>query len=58
MKPGEINEYEKVRECMAELVAERSVISRSGHFQLSQAGYMKYVHRIRALRAFGGPAKG
>ena len=50
-KPGEINEYEKLRECMAELVAEGSVIrSDSGDFRLSQPGYTKYLPRIKALR--------
>jgi hypothetical protein len=35
--PGEINEYEKVRECVAEMVAEGSLISKSGAFHLSEA---------------------
>jgi hypothetical protein len=50
-KPGEVNEYERLRECMAELVAEGSVIrSDSGDFRFSQPGYSKYLPRIRAQR--------
>ena len=48
---GDASEYEPLRECMAELVAEGSVRrSHSGHFQFSQAGYAKYLPRIKALR--------
>lgn len=50
-EPGVIGN-EGLRECLAELVAEGSVLKdRSGRFQLSELGYTKYVHRIRALRA-------
>jgi hypothetical protein len=57
-QPGAVNEYEKLRECMAELAAERSVIrDPSGKlFQFSQSGYTKYLPRIRALRGLGGSA--
>jgi hypothetical protein len=55
-KPGEVNEYEKLRECMAELVAEKSAVSHGGAFQLSQSGYTKYLHRIRALRVLNASA--
>jgi hypothetical protein len=54
-KPGEVTEYEKLRECMAELVAEKSAVGRGGAFQLSQSGYTKYLHRIRALRVLNVP---
>jgi hypothetical protein len=50
-EPGEISEYEKLRECLAELVAEGSVIrSHAGQFRFSQPGYTKYLHRMKALR--------
>jgi hypothetical protein len=51
-KPGEIGEYEKLRECMGELVAEGSVLRDiAGLFQFSKNGYVKYLPRIQALRA-------
>lgn len=51
-KPGEVTEYEGLRECLAELVAEGSVLKHpSERFQFSDSGYRKYIHRIRALRA-------
>lgn len=51
-RPGELAEFEPLRECMAELVAEGSVLRDStGHFQLLATGYAKYLPRIQALRA-------
>lgn len=51
-EPSHIIGNEGLRECLAELVAEGSVLKdRSGRFQISEPGYTKYVHRIRALRA-------
>lgn len=51
-KPGHVTEYEGLRECMAELVAEGSVLRNSaGLFRFSQSGYAKYLPRIKALRA-------
>ena len=44
--------YEGLRECLAELVAEGSVLRHpSERFKFSDSGYTKYIHRIRALRA-------
>jgi len=59
-KPGHVTEYEGLRECMAELVAEGSVLRNSaGLFQFSQGGYAKYLPRIKALRTLKSstPAK-
>ena len=51
-EPGHVIGNEGLRECLAELVAEGSVLRHpSGRFQFSELGYTKYVHRIRALRA-------
>jgi hypothetical protein len=51
-KHGDPTEYEPLRECMAELVAEGSVRrDESGRFQFLQAGYAKYLPRVQALRA-------
>jgi hypothetical protein len=48
---SQITDYESLRECLAELVAEGSVLrDYSGRFQLSQTGYAKYGARIKALR--------
>lgn len=48
----DIKDYEAFRECMAELFAEGSVLTKGkGLFRFSERGYTKYIHRIRALRA-------
>lgn len=48
---SQITEYESLRECLAELVAEGSVLrDYSGNFQFSPTGYAKYAPRIEALR--------
>ena len=45
-------EYDALQQCMAELLAEGSVLTKgNGLFRFSQSGYTKYIHRIRALRA-------
>jgi hypothetical protein len=56
-KPGAVDEYEKLRECMGELVAEGSVLRDfAGHFQFSKSGYAKHLGRIKALRALKASA--
>jgi hypothetical protein len=51
-KSGDVTEYEALRECTAELVAEGSILrSAAGDFKFSQSGYTKYLPRIKALRA-------
>ena len=45
-------DYEAFQQCMAELFAEGSVLTKGkGLFRFSESGYTKYIHRIRALRA-------
>jgi hypothetical protein len=45
-------DYGAYQECMAELFAEGSVLTKGkGLFRLTESGYAKYIHRIRALRA-------
>jgi hypothetical protein len=47
-----VPEYEKLRECLAVLVAEGSVLRGfAGHFQFTKSGYSKYLPRVKALRA-------
>jgi hypothetical protein len=48
--PGDVTEYERLRECLAELAAEGSVIRKGNSFQFSASGYAKYLPRIKALR--------
>jgi hypothetical protein len=47
-----LEEYEVLRECIAELVAECSVIDPQGMkiYHLTKSGYLKYKPRIDALR--------
>lgn len=48
----EVPQYEALRECLAVLVAERSVLRDfAGHFQFTKEGYVKYLPRVKALRA-------
>lgn len=50
--PGDAGEHEALQQCMAELFAEGSVLTKGkGLFRFSDSGYTKYIHRIRALRA-------
>jgi len=51
-KPSSIDEYEPLRECLAVLIAEGSLIDfqKSGSYQLTAAGYSKYKPRVDALR--------
>jgi len=50
--PGNAGEHEALQQCMAELFAEGSVLTKGkGLFRFSESGYTKYIHRIRALRA-------
>jgi hypothetical protein len=56
-EPGDVTEYEKLRECVAELVAERSVHRDAfGLLRLSESGYAKYRARIEALRTLNSAA--
>ena len=49
--PRDAGEYEALQQCMAELFAEGSVLTKGkGLFRFSESGYRKYIHRIRALR--------
>ncbi len=52
-KPSSPEEYEPLRECLAALVAEGSLIdfNKMGGYQFTRAGYQKYKPRIDALRA-------
>lgn len=48
----DVPQYEQLRECLATLVAERSVLrDYAGHFQFTKEGYTKYLPRVKALRA-------
>ncbi|HXN24607.1 MAG TPA: hypothetical protein VOA41_17865 [Candidatus Dormibacteraeota bacterium] len=51
-KPSSLEEYEPLRECLASLVAERSVIDfqKMGGYHFTPAGYAKYKSRVDALR--------
>jgi hypothetical protein len=50
--PSSVEEYEPLRECLATLVAEGSLIDflKTGSYQFTPAGYKKYKPRIDALR--------
>jgi hypothetical protein len=53
-QPVRADESEPLRECIAELVAEGSVVRNSHRkdlFQFVGTGYWKYLPRIKALRA-------
>jgi hypothetical protein len=52
--PASPEEYEPLRECLAELRAEGSLRMphANGPFQLTAEGYQKYLPRIKALRTF------
>jgi hypothetical protein len=51
-KPSSVEEYEPLRECLAMLVAEGSLIDflKTGSYHFTPAGYTKYKPRIDALR--------
>jgi hypothetical protein len=51
--PASAEEYEPLRECIAELIAEGSLSDprKMKVYYLTQAGYLKYRPRINALRA-------
>jgi hypothetical protein len=52
LKPDHSENYEQLRECMAELFAEGSIQRTGGEmFRLTPNGYSKYESRIKALRA-------
>ena len=50
--PSSVEEYEPLRECLAVLVAEGSLINfqKMGGYQFTPAGYAKYKPRVDALR--------
>jgi hypothetical protein len=52
-KPSCVEEYEPLRECLAVLVAEGSLIDylKTGSYHFTSAGYAKYKPRIDALRS-------
>jgi hypothetical protein len=52
-KPSSLEEYEPLRESLAILVAERSLINfqKTGGYHFTPAGYAKYKTRIEALRS-------
>jgi len=59
--PGCPEDIEPLRECMAELYAEGSVLrtpfrKENGLFQFTAQGYKKYLPRIKALRAMSASA--
>ncbi len=53
--PASAEEYEPLRECLAELIGEGSLIDpkKMKVYHLTQAGYLTYRPRINALRALG-----
>jgi hypothetical protein len=55
-KPGSVEEFEPLRECLASLIAEGSLIDfkKTGSYQLTPAGYAKYKPRVGALRTLRG----
>jgi hypothetical protein len=56
LMPSSPEDYEPLRECLATLIAERSLVDphKTASYQLTPAGYMKYKARIDALRAMSG----
>ena len=53
----DIPQYEALRECLAVLVAEGSVLRDfAGHFQFTKEGYTRYLPRVKALRALKASA--
>ncbi len=52
-KPSSAEEFEPLRECLAMLIAEGSLVDfqKSRSYQFTPAGYAKYKSRIDALRA-------
>jgi hypothetical protein len=52
-QPSNAEEFEPLRECLAILIAEGSLIDfqKTRSYQLTPAGYLKYKDTIRALRA-------
>lgn len=54
IRHSSLEDFEPLRECLAILVAEGSLIDfvKSASFQLTAQGYAKYKPRLEALRAF------
>lgn len=53
-EPSSVEEYEPLRECIAGMIAEGSLLNyMQGCYRLTSAGYAKYKARISALRALG-----
>jgi hypothetical protein len=52
--PSSVEEYEPLRECLAVLVAEGSLVNfqKMSGYHFAPAGYKKYKPRVDALRAF------
>lgn len=52
-KPSSVEEFEPLRECLAQLVAEGSLVDflKTGSYHFTPAGYAKYRPRIDALRS-------
>jgi hypothetical protein len=58
IEPSSVEEYEPLRECIAGMVAEGSLLNyMKGCYRLTPAGYAKYKPRISALRALGSTDK-
>jgi hypothetical protein len=56
---ADVPEYEKLRECLAVLIAEGSVLRNfAGRFQFTKQGYAKYLPRIKALRTLKAVVNG
>jgi len=53
--PSSSEEFEPLRECLATLIAEGSLMDflKTKSYQLTGAGYLKYKGRIEVLRALG-----
>ena len=53
IKPSSAEEYEPLRECIAELIAEGSLedFRKTGIYLLTRDGYSKYKARVVALRS-------
>jgi len=52
-KPSSVEEFEPLRECLATLIAEGSLIDfqKMGGYHFTPAGYAKYKPRVDALRS-------
>lgn len=53
--PSSPEEFEPLRECLATLIAEGSIIDflKTKSYQLTGTGYLRYKDRIGVLRALG-----